>query len=100
MRTGRVVMLTCCVLGIGSLARAEAPAAGSQSLTVRQYAGLNPQCTGFSNGCETCVRTEFGIRCSMPGIACQPRHWRCNGAKPVVQTAPPPPPETTHDDRF
>ena len=38
-----------------------------------------PQCKSFSDGCRTCSPSYV---CSNIGIACQPKEWACNDAKP------------------
>jgi hypothetical protein len=43
------------------------------------FAAEQPDCRELTNGCQVCVRGDGGQpRCSMPGIACQPRAWSCN----------------------
>lgn len=37
-----------------------------------------PNCKSFTDGCRICSRTV----CSNIGIACQPKEWVCNDAKP------------------
>jgi hypothetical protein len=37
----------------------------------------DPACRAFTNECEICKRSEAGPQCSTPGIACQPKAWRC-----------------------
>jgi hypothetical protein len=37
-----------------------------------------PDCQSFTDGCRICSRTV----CSNIGIACQPKEWVCNDAKP------------------
>jgi hypothetical protein len=38
---------------------------------------LGPTCAEWTDGCIVCQRTEQGLACSMPGIACQPREQQC-----------------------
>jgi len=44
----------------------------------------SPDCRSFTNGCEICLKDAGDVKCSTPGLACQPREWRCaeHGAKP------------------
>lgn len=40
--------------------------------------GAAQSCSEMSDGCRVCVRGSDGHpTCSMPGIACVPRDWRC-----------------------
>ena len=36
-----------------------------------------PTCAEWSDGCIVCQRTEAGLACSTPGIACVPRERQC-----------------------
>ena len=36
-----------------------------------------PTCAEWSDGCIVCQRTDTGIACSMPGIACVPQQRQC-----------------------
>jgi hypothetical protein len=50
------------------------PAPDSLETMMREQA----TCTGFTNDCVICTRAADGPKCSTPGIACQPKEWRCN----------------------
>ena len=41
----------------------------------------NVTCVAFTNECEICKRTDAGPQCSTPGLACQPKEWRCDEPK-------------------
>lgn len=34
-------------------------------------------CAEWSDGCHVCQRSEVGIACSLPGIACVPKEQSC-----------------------
>ncbi|MBY0256315.1 hypothetical protein [Methylobacterium sp.] len=34
-------------------------------------------CAEWSDGCHVCQRTEGGVACSLPGIACVPKEQSC-----------------------
>jgi hypothetical protein len=54
------------------------PDAPSSDPHVLDFARTNPKCTGFTDMCQTCVRTsDQGIKCSTPGIACVKQAWSC-----------------------
>ena len=36
-----------------------------------------PTCAEWTDGCIVCQRTNAGVACSMPGIACVPRDQQC-----------------------
>ena len=36
-----------------------------------------PTCAEWTDGCIVCQRTDTGLACSMPGIACVPRDRQC-----------------------
>lgn len=36
-----------------------------------------PTCAEWTDGCIVCQRTDQGLACSMPGIACVPRDRQC-----------------------
>jgi hypothetical protein len=50
-----------------------APAANSLEEIMRADA----TCMAFTNECEICTRADAGPQCSTPGMACQPKAWRC-----------------------
>ena len=43
----------------------------------RPASALDPACAEWSDGCVTCARTDGGLACSTPGIACTPGPQRC-----------------------
>ncbi|MFC5068999.1 hypothetical protein [Flaviflagellibacter deserti] len=49
------------------------PAPDSLESLMREQAA----CTAFTNDCVICARAPDGPKCSTPGIACQPKEWRC-----------------------
>ena len=53
----------------------DAPPSGPPS-TPAAFEG-EPTCAEWSDGCIVCQRTDGGLACSMPGIACVPRERQC-----------------------
>jgi hypothetical protein len=53
----------------------DAPPSGPPS-TPAAFEG-EPTCAEWSDGCIVCQRTDAGLACSMPGIACVPRERQC-----------------------
>jgi hypothetical protein len=43
-----------------------------------EFMRANEACTAFTNECEICKRSDAGPQCSTPGLACQPKEWRCD----------------------
>ena len=49
----------------------------------RPASALDPACAEWTDGCAVCARTDGGLACSTPGIACTRGPQRClkrNGA--------------------
>jgi len=55
------------------------PAAGTLASAVER----NPSCAERTNGCEVCIGggEQGTLKCSLPGIACQPDGWRCTAGR-------------------
>jgi hypothetical protein len=63
-------------------------AAGSAA----EAAAREPACAELTNGCEVCRRASDGrgVKCSTPGIACQPSGWACKlGSGPAAPSGAP-----------
>jgi hypothetical protein len=67
-------------------AKAEEPAkppAPSSDPQLLDYARSNPSCNGFTDLCQTCIRTaDQSVKCSTPGIACVKQVWTCTEQHP------------------
>jgi hypothetical protein len=88
-RTSRS-LLAALALTLGALAPAHAdepkatpiPPATTGPATVFTYARENPECSEWTNACQTCTRDEKGApQCSTPGIACTPGVLTCRVKK-------------------
>lgn len=64
--------------------QAEAPAMPtSRPVPIQAYAGDNPSCLEWTDGCTICTKPESGEpHCSTPGIACQPAGIQCKKKAP------------------
>ena len=75
------------VLTAGTRAWAEdppKPSAPSSDTQLLDYARDNPDCIGFTDLCQTCIRRDDqSIRCSTPGIACVRQSWTCTQQRPT-----------------
>lgn len=63
-------------------ARADAPKPGpvprTHPLPLASYAGANPSCLEWTDGCTICTKSAADApACSTPGIACQPAGIQC-----------------------
>ena len=59
------------------------PLTPSSEPQLLDYARSNPRCTGFTDLCQTCIRSsDNGIKCSTPGIACVKQAWTCTEKRP------------------
>jgi len=52
------------------------PVNPQEAANLQSFATANPQCNEWSDGCAVCLR-ENGVKCSLPGIACQPAEIVC-----------------------
>jgi hypothetical protein len=83
--------------GLAILALASGACADEPALSPLKPAVLNPgsledvmranaTCVAFTNDCEICKRSDTGApQCSTPGLACQPKEWRCDQPKANAQ---------------
>jgi hypothetical protein len=89
-RHGKRSLFAALALTFGALAPAHAdepkatpiPPATTGPATVFTYARENPECSEWTNACQTCTRDEKGApQCSTPGIACTPGVLTCRVKK-------------------
>ena len=51
--------------------------------TLTAYGAQYPNCREWTDSCSVCVRDDAGkLRCSLPGIACQPKAIACSKEAP------------------
>jgi hypothetical protein len=84
MRIVRLSLALALALAVTPV-RADSPRAepmpASESTSVQAFGAGHPACAEWTDGCVTCARSEGGLSCSTPGIACQPTEIQCR--KPV-----------------
>ena len=71
-----LILLLVIVLGTVALAHFLPAAPSGIPSTPASFDG-EPTCAEWSDGCVICQRTNQGIACSTPGIACVPRERQC-----------------------
>ena len=52
------------------------PVNAQEAESLHGFAVSHPQCNEWSDGCAVCAR-DAGVKCSTPGIACQPAEIVC-----------------------
>ncbi len=52
------------------------PQSEEELTSLQSFASAHPECAEWNDGCSTC-RREAGLRCSTPGIACEPHEIVC-----------------------
>lgn len=72
--TWSVIALVAVTVLVGALVPAAPPPA---ALAPAAVLAADPACAEWSDGCKVCRRTEDGVACSLPGIACTPGAMSC-----------------------
>jgi hypothetical protein len=70
-----LILVLALVVGTVALAHFLPTSPGPPS-TPASFDG-EPTCAEWSDGCIICQRTNQGVACSTPGIACVPRERHC-----------------------
>ena len=83
MRGSILVLVAVVLIPSAAWTQEPKPKVESRDPQLLDYARSNPNCTGFTDQCQTCIRApDQSIQCSMPGIACVQQPWTCNQQKP------------------
>ena len=70
-----ILMLTATNAWTEDPPKPDTPSSDAQLL---DYARDNPNCIGFTDLCQTCIRhSDQSIRCSTPGVACVRKSLTC-----------------------
>ena len=72
-----IVLAIILVLGTVALAHLLPAATPSGPRSTPAAFEGEPTCAEWGDGCIVCQRTDAGVACSMPGIACVPRERQC-----------------------